>query len=128
MGIITQPPHCSIVFFFFLDLRRLLKVKQSCDFPFLCSPHYSFLISLSRVNLCKYKQTPIHIFLFLSSIYIKGSILSIPHRTWLFSLQLPSGFFHSCTGDSSSFVQLQMMPALGCHSLFSPSSTDGHFG
>lgn len=59
---------------------------------------YSFLVSLSRVNLCKYKQTHIHIFLFLSSIYIKGSVPYTLPCTWLFPLHLPSGFSQSYTG------------------------------
>ena len=55
-------------------------------------PHYSFLVSLSRANICKCKQIQIHIFLFLSPFYIKGNVLSTPSCTWLFSLNLPSGF------------------------------------
>lgn len=92
-------------------------------------PHYSFLVSLSRVNVCKYKQIQIRIFLFLSPFYRKGNILTTPSCTWLYSLDLPSGFFSTHTqGDFSSFVQLQIISARGCHPLFSPSPADGHFG
>lgn len=37
-------------------------------------------------------------------------------------------FFQPTQGDSSSFVQLQISPARGCHSLFSRAPTDGCFG
>lgn len=86
-------------------------------------PHYPFLVSLSRVNLCKYKQIQIHIFLFLSPFYVKGSMLYTLPYTWLFSLNLPSEFFQSYIGGSFIFCSAAdysstWMPVyLACHLL-----------